>query len=759
LPAIVSDRLSRLFSDEHIGASAGATMTRVHLVVLWHMHQPQYRDPESGRYVLPWTRLHAIKDYWGMVKVLQEVPQFHATFNVVPSLGAQLEEYASGKFDEPWNALAFKKTENLTREDKVEILARAFQLNHDRLMARWPRFVELFEWSRPAGGAQALVAFTTRDWRDLQVLSQLAWMDEVWLAKDEAVSRLADKGKDFTERDKEALQAKLQDLLNLVLPTYRDASKAGQIELSTTPFYHPILPLLCDSDIARVANPGTPLPRRAYRQPEDVREQLRRARDYHERVFGAKPAGLWPSEGSVSDQALAIAAEEGFQWFGTDEGVLGRTLNVGFFRDATGIPANADRLYRPWRLQVSGNPEKGITGLFRDHQLSDLIGFVYSRMDQKSAAADLHGKLRYLADSVKSADPLTICIFLDGENAWEYYPGNGREFLREFYRRIAGDQDFRALTASEAIAAANNIPVTGGIFPGSWINANFDVWIGSGEDVAAWELLWDARQAYASAVEARKQGRADAPTPLALQQAFESLLAAEGSDWCWWFGPEHRTANDAEFDALYRKHLTGIYLALGQVAPPDLAKPIKRQAERALQAAPTGFLRTKIDGRDTSYFEWLGAGLYAPERRGGAMHGLNYYLRELRYGFEEDRFCIRVDAFSDVLQEMDDPEFRITIGAAEELSVVVKLERGRLQEFAVEQGRVCLLNPKSVADAAFDRILEICVQRNALNLKGQKTLRLGVALWHAGLPVDVLPAEGALEVALGDELGSWPLEN
>ena len=133
-------------------------MSRVHLVVLWHMHQPQYRDPEGGRYVLPWTRLHALKDYWGMVKVLQEVPQFHATFNVVPSLGVQLEEYASGKFDEPWHALAFKKTEDLNREDKVEILARAFQLNHDRLMSRWPRFVELFEWSRPAGGAQALLA-------------------------------------------------------------------------------------------------------------------------------------------------------------------------------------------------------------------------------------------------------------------------------------------------------------------------------------------------------------------------------------------------------------------------------------------------------------------------------------------------------------------------------------------------------------------------------------------------------------------------
>ena len=367
-------------------------MTRVHLVVLWHMHQPQYRDPEGGRYVLPWTRLHALKDYWGMVKVLQEVPEFHATFNVVPSLGMQLEEYASGKFDEPWYALSIKKTETLTREDKAEILARAFQLNHERLMSRWPRFVELFEWSRPAGGAQAQVTFTPRDWRDLQVLSQLAWMDEVWLEKDPVVSRLADKGKDFTEREQSELQAKQLELLAQVLPTYREAGKSGQIELSTTPFYHPILPLVCDSDIARVANPGTPLPRRAYRQPDDAREQLRRAREYHERVFGVKPAGLWPSEGSVSDQALTLAMEEGFKWFGTDEGVLGRTLNVGFFRDATGIPANAERLYKPWRVQIGGN---SITGLFRDHQLSDLIGFVYSKMDQQSAAADLHGKLRY----------------------------------------------------------------------------------------------------------------------------------------------------------------------------------------------------------------------------------------------------------------------------------------------------------------------------------------------------------------------------
>jgi len=730
-------------------------MNRVHLVVLWHMHQPQYRDPESGKYVLPWTRLHAVKDYWGMVRVLEEAPGFHATFNVVPALGMQLEEYASGTFDEPWFALAFKPAEQLTREDKTEILARAFQVNHDRLMSRWPRFLELYEWSRPAGGAQAQVTFTLRDWRDLQLLSQLAWMDEVYLEKDKVVAALASKGREYTEPDKVALRAKQLEVLGLVLPAYREAAQRGQIEISTTPFYHPILPLVCDSDIARVANAGTPLPRRAYRQPDDAREHLRRARQYHERVFGAPPAGLWPSEGSVSDQALALAVEEGFHWFGTDEGVLGRTLNIGFFRDANGLPANAERLYKPYRVQLGSGR---ISGLFRDHHLSDLIGFVYSRMDAKAAAADLHGRLRFLGERVPSQSPLTICLFLDGENAWEYYPGNGREFLRQFYRRIQDDQDFRALTATEAIAAAADVPPTTGIFPASWINANFDVWIGHNEDVAAWELLWDARQAYARAAEARQKGLSNAPTETALKTAFESVLAAEGSDWCWWFGPEHSTANDAEFDALFRKHLTGIYLALGQVAPEELAKPIKRRPEHALQMTPTGMLKVSVDGRDTSYFEWLGAGLYSPERRGGAMHGRVFYLRELRYGFEEDRFSVRVDPFLEALAELEDPEFRITIGTQEELTVVIKLQRGHLREFAIEKDRVCLLHPKDLAQAAFDGILEVSVRRDELHLKGQTTLRLGVALWHGGLPVDVLPAEGFLEIALGDEQHSWPIE-
>jgi alpha-amylase/alpha-mannosidase (GH57 family) len=732
-------------------------MNKINLVLLWHMHQPQYRDPETGRYVLPWTRLHALKDYWGMVKILEDFPKFHATFNVVPSLGLQLEEYASGKFNEPWFELAFKNAEQLTREDKTEILSRAFQVNHERLLSRWPRFQELFEWSRPAGGAQAIVTFTPRDWRDLQLLSQLAWMEEEWIARDPEVNRLSARGKNFSEADKSALKAKQLEFLKLVLPIYKEAAARGQIELSTTPFYHPILPLVCDSDIARVANPGTPLPRRAYKHPEDAREQLRRAREYHERVFGVAPAGVWPSEGSVSDQTLTIAAEEGFTWFGTDEGVLGRTLNIGFFRNESGVPANSERLYKPWRINTGG---QSITGFFRDHHISDLVGFVYSRMDGKAAAADLHGRLRSLGEKVPvpSNNPLTISLFLDGENAWEYYPGNGREFLREFYGRIQSDGDFRALTVSEAIEAAGEIPQNNGIFPASWISANFDVWIGNSEDVAAWELLWDARETYARAEAAHKEGRNDAPSAEALAKAKESLLAAEGSDWCWWYGPEHSTANDAEFDALYRKHLTGIYLALGEITPDELAKPIKKLPERALHLAPSEFVKIKVDGRESSYFEWMGAGLYAPERRSGAMHGRSYYLKELRYGFDAEKLCLRLDCFEQSLRELDKAEFRVTIQAADEIALIARLEKGKLAEFSLEQARICLLKPQQCAEVAFDKILEMVVKKELLKLRGVQRLRIGVALWHGGLPVDVLPAEGYLDVHLGDESAAWAIE-
>jgi alpha-amylase/alpha-mannosidase (GH57 family) len=730
-------------------------MNRVHLMVLWHMHQPQYRDPSTGQYVLPWTRLHALKDYWGMVRVLEEFPRVHATFNVVPSLGAQLEEYASGKFDEPWFATAFRGTKELTAEDKSEILTRAFQVNYDHLLARWPRFVELHSWVHAQGQERAVQSLGERDWRDLQLLSQLAWMDEEYLASDPVVSRLARKGTDFTEQDKLDLRAKQIELLGRVLPEYRRAAATGQVEISATPFYHPILPLLCDSDIARVSNPGTPLPVPAFRHPEDAREQLIRARRYHERVFGRAPDGLWPSEGSVSEQALSIAAELGFKWFATDEGVLGHTLRAGFGRDGAGVPSNADKLYSLLRVRVSG---REMVGFFRDHYLSDLVGFVYSRMDATAAAEDLHNRIRAIGERVQIGRPLTVSLILDGENAWEYYPGNGREFLRQFYRRIENDPDIRALTASEAVAAAGEIPTNNGIFPASWINANFDVWIGSGEDVMAWEHLRRAREFYGQQAEYAAKGFPRAPGPEQLAASYEALLGAEGSDWCWWYGPEHSSTNDAEFDAFYRKLLTEAYLALGAEAPDVLAEPIKRQPERALVLPPSAYLNVKVDGRESTYFEWMGAGLYSADRRSSSMHGRLLLLHELRYGFDDKRFHLRADVFAEALAELRDAEFRITVRAEQELRVVVRLQEGRVSGYLVESRDLCLLGPDEVVKVACDKILEVSVAKEMFILGRRKSILLGVAIWEGGLPVDLLPAESLLEIQLGEENFAWPVE-
>ena len=713
------------------------------------MHQPQYKDPETGSYLLPWTRLHALKDYWGMVKILEEFPGVHMTFNFVPLLAEQIEEYAGGKFKEPWFDIAFAKAETLTIEQKREIIERAFQVN-DIYIQRWPRFAELRSQVQSAGPEASVAHFSVRDWRDLQVLSQLAWTDEEYFVADAAMASLSEKGKNYTAADSALLQERQQKLLQEVLPEYRRAAARGQIEISTTPYYHPILPLLCDTDIARVSNPHTPLPHPAFRHPEDAKEQLLRSRKFHERVFGKQPAGLWPSEGSVSDQTLEIAMELGFKWFATDEGVLGRTRNVGFWRDPSGYPENGPELYTPWRFR-RGKAE--MSGFFRDHYLSDLVGFVYSRMSADAAAEDLHRRIRAIGDREPPGRTATVSVILDGENAWEYYPGNGREFLRKFYQRIQDDPEIRPFTVSEAMQASPEQPVLEGIFPGSWIGANFDVWIGHAEDVRSWDLLRQARQAYGKALE--RPGFATPDGAARLARAKESLLAAEGSDWNWWYGPEHGSVNDAEFDSLYRKHLTGIYNALGEQAPDELAHPIKRSPEGAKHEAPGAYLDVTVNGRESSYFEWLGAGYYSTERRTSAMHGRVYVFGDFYYGFSPERFFMRVDPVRETIAEIPDFQLRITIWDSRETRITLRVEKRKLVGCVVEQGGLCLLRPEKFVTAAYDKLIEVGLAKDLFELQGSRELLVSVALWRGGLPLDVLPAEGMLNIALGEENFAW----
>src|SRR3984957_6655886 len=610
------------------------------LCFLWHMHQPFYKDLWTGEYKLPWTRLHALKDYAGMVEILGEFPTIHQTFNLVPSMIAQIEEYAEGKASDPFLSCALQPAEELTEAQRNFILKYFFQVHLERIVYRYPRYRELYE--------KRAQRFSIQELRDLQIFSQIAWLDEDLLARDEELRALIGKGREFSREDQLMVARKESDGLKRVLPAYREYAAKGQIEISTTPFYHPILPLLCDSDIARVAHPDVPLPSR-FQYPGDARVQLERARSYMEEKLGVSPKGLWPSEGSVSDDTLELAAECGFTWSGTDNGVLARTLGYG---------AGAYETYRAYAWKQRG---REMRMLFRDHYLSDLIGFTYSRMGAAEAAEHFLEQIRRNAAGTEALVP----IILDGENAWEWYEANGRPFLRELYGRISADPQFEALTVSEALAKFKTEPLQG-IFPGSWINANFNVWIGAEEDNQAWTLLLAARRAYDETPDVPESAR---------KLAYEELLIAEGSDWNWWYGPEHGSDNRPEFDQLYRDHLINVYRALGLVPPEALSRSILRiEQSGEIHDIPRNPIHVTLDGEITSYFEWMGAGRYRPDPRSGAMHGAAPPVWEMLYGCDGQSVSVRLDGLQAGVQV--EVEFETGIVPAE---IVV----GRITELRV----------------------------------------------------------------------------
>ncbi|MGH9525688.1 MAG: glycoside hydrolase family 57 protein [Terriglobales bacterium] len=699
----------------------------IRLAILWHMHQPQYQDPQSGDFRLPWTRLHALKDYYGMARLASEFPSLRLTFNLVPSLVRQLQDYAAGRGHDPFLAAARTPVEDLGAEGREFLLRYFFQAHPDHVIGRYPRYAELLAKFRqdnwdPAHGARH---FTDAELLDLQVLSQLAWVDEYWLEQEPA-RELAARGRDFRPQDRETICATQQEWIAAVLPAYRQLAGSGAAELSTSAFYHPILPLLCDTDVAAAAHPGIRLPRQRFHAPEDAREQLRRARQLHLEVFGAEPAGLWPSEGGVSAETAAIAAEEGFGWLASDEQVLANSLRLGFERSASGAVGNAAQLYTGYRLGAGGG---SIAILFRDHELSDRIGFVYSQMPPEDAAADFVRRLRTAAAPITGRDAV-VAVILDGENAWEYYPRSGRPFLRALYRQLTTADDIATCTFSEA--AALPAPSLPWLSPGSWINGNFDIWIGGEDDNQSWDLLAAARQALGPA-----PGPDAAPARVS---AYEALLAAEGSDWNWWYGPEHESLNAAEFDALYRALLSEVYARQGRTPPARLQTPIPSGWLSPLPFSPaTGAIHPRVDGRITSYFEWLGAAELRSREHAAAMHGGTRWLAALLAGYDSASVFLRLD-FTAAVSNLSG-EIQIEIAAAgRDFRLELPVARGQLQPL-----RAAPPLASGQAEAALRQILEIRLSLAALGLDpAAPALEVRTSLFAAGLRIESLPAEGSV---------------
>ncbi|MBI4716130.1 MAG: glycoside hydrolase, partial [Nitrospirae bacterium] len=394
----------------------------LHIAFVWHMHQPYYKDVVTGKFILPWVRLHGIKDYYDMAAILEDYPAVHQTFNLVPSLMEQIQDYLRGVKDE-YQEMTLKPAADLTPTERIFVLRNFFALNWDQMVFPHPRYRDLLEKRGHDGSEKAMERaarrFSTQDLLDLQVWFNLSWFDPLFKDGDPLLRELIRKGTDFTEEEKTAVMEKQLEVLGMILPEYRKLAERGQIEVTASPYYHPILPLLCDTQIARVALPGLPLPKQRFRQPDDARTQIQKAVAFHKSVFGVLPAGMWPSEGSVSEEILPMLTEAGIRWIATDEEILARSLDVHFHRGLGEGGAVPEPLYHPYLLE---RDNRSLAIIFRDHQLSDLIGFVYSKWDPVKAAEDLIGRLhRIRTDLSGHSDPPLVSIILDGENAWEYY--------------------------------------------------------------------------------------------------------------------------------------------------------------------------------------------------------------------------------------------------------------------------------------------------------------------------------------------------
>jgi alpha-amylase/alpha-mannosidase (GH57 family) len=512
----------------------------IDLVFLWHMHQPRYAHPSTGRLVVPWVRLHACSGYLDMARMLERHPEVRATVNFVPSLIEQIEEMLAGKKDD-LELLAERPEGTLDRDEQKALIARSFSVSQRAIFAR-PRFVSLLE------KRNSKQPFHIQDLRDLSCLFALGWFGFAAHEDDPEIRKLDRKGHDYTEEDKAYLLRAIRKAAGAVLPAWRALAAEGRVELSTSPYYHPIVPLLIDTDVARRSLPHDPLPPR-FTAPEDAREHIVRALKAHARAFGQRARGMWPPEGSLSSEAVELYRSCGVEWLCGDVHTLARSL-----------PQPEHNPHSKLHLH------RGVSLAFRDQDISDRIGFRYAHMNESAAVDDFIGAVRHLGGQDGAA-----FVFLDGENPWETYGHRGEPFLETLYQRLAMEKHAGRIatrTMSEVVKARGPGAELSELHPGSWISAAYRIWIGDGAKNRAWAALRSARERFLAVQASRGK---EAPSVV---KAREHLLVAEGSDWFWWFGEPNSSAEDPLYDELFRGHLKEAYLALGETPPEDLDQPI-----------------------------------------------------------------------------------------------------------------------------------------------------------------------------------------
>jgi len=636
-------------------------MKKLYLCFLWHMHQPWYINPFTQEFEMPWVFLHAIKDYYEMPWLVSRYKKIKATFNLVPSLIKQLQIYSENPSSCKFLNLLKKGIDKISNTEKEYLLKILFSANLTTMIKPIPRYFQIYQ------KYMTTQNLTNQDFLDLQVLFLLSWTGNYLRENNHYIKTLLEKGKDFNQEEKEKLIYVLLNFLKEIIPYYKKLENEGKIEITSTPYYHPILPLLLNIESAKESKPDIALPKITANFKEDAVYHLSAALDEYQSIFDKNPNGLWPAEGSLSNQTLDLFIEHKIKWTATDEDVLYNSIGK---RDK----------YKIYKY-------KDICIFFRDRYLSDSIGFRYQNMNEKDAVDDFISHLRSIYNS--SQDCQVVSVILDGENAWEFYKNNGKDFFNRLYSEISHQRWIECITFSEALEKNVEIENLESIKAGSWIYGNFTTWIGHPEKNTAWEYLSETR----NFLESEKENEL-------YKKAIEYIFIAEGSDWFWWYGDDHFTIYADKFDLLFRSNLMKVYDILGKKPPAKLSKSIKQTFKQPVIKNPKNYITPTIDGKITSYFEWLFSGEIDLTFDLSSMN-TEILFNKLYYGYDKENFYLRFDGS---VNQIKNDILRLNFITDKEISFSVPVSN---EKYTDENG----------VEAVSKKIIEIKIPLNLLNEK------------------------------------------
>lgn len=668
------------------------------LATIWHMHQPDYRD-NSGMMQMPWVFLHAIKDYYDMPWMMSRHDGIKATFNITPPLIEQIKLY----YDEPCENdyflnLWYKDSSELDQNQREWMTKICKSAQFDTMVSPHPHFAYLYNKE----------VLSSNEFFDLEVLFILSWCGVYLKQNSKVVSSLITKQKNYDFNDKTALLNELKEFIKGIFDYYKSLHAKGLISISTTPLNHPILPLLLDMNNALKANPSTNIPHQHESLSVDANLQVSRAIDMFRDTFGFSPEGFWPAEGAVDQNSVRILKEHGIKWIATDEVILFKSIE------------NSDRknLYYPYSYD-------DVCIGFRDHGLSDLIGFTYRFQEADIASDDFMNALKNIHDENNNA---TVFVILDGENAWEFYKNNGFDFFNALYSKLNLSSWCETVAMDEVCQGSKRkLP---NLAPGSWINGEFNTWVGHSEKTKAWELIFQTKKDY------KKYGnKLDIDTK---EEITKHFLAAECSDWFWWYGDDHYTDFGAEFDTLFRNHLIDIY-NLMQISPPSsLFKSIlEKKSIINFHTLPLSNISPTINGVHDSFFEWIGCGVIDETKIFSTMDRVRAPIRKIFYGQDNDFVYFAFSADIETLLESEALNIVIEPIKAN-IKIPLKAGSGKIKkdfkvEFACKEWLEMKIDKKSFTQRNLNFHFELIKQKRVIQTLpsfGELTCNLDTSYNH-----------------------------